>query len=87
MINCINVKLVSNVQNLFTITKLAALTLIILTGIILMIKGDRKFIWTFSFDRRSFLAYLDSFDGMFERPNIGIGQLALAFYSGLWAYK
>jgi amino acid transporter len=24
---------------------------------------------------------------MFEIPNIGIGQVALAFYSGLWAYN
>lgn len=32
-------------------------------------------------------AHLDSFDGMFEVPNVGVGQIALAFYSGLWAYN
>lgn len=24
---------------------------------------------------------------MFETPNVGVGQIALAFYSGLWAYN
>ncbi|KAI6177348.1 hypothetical protein M3Y97_00897300 [Aphelenchoides bicaudatus] len=72
LVNCINVKLVSVVQNVFTVTKLLALVLIILTGLILMLQGD---------------PYLDSFEGMFEKPKIGVGQIALAFYSGLWAYN
>jgi hypothetical protein len=38
------VKAVSHVQNVFTVTKLAALALIIVTGLILILKGDRKFI-------------------------------------------
>uniref|UniRef100_A0A1I7SFK9 Large neutral amino acids transporter small subunit 2 n=1 Tax=Bursaphelenchus xylophilus TaxID=6326 RepID=A0A1I7SFK9_BURXY len=37
--------------------------------------------------KKLFPAYLDSFEGMFELPNIGAGQVALAFYSGLWAYN
>lgn len=43
MVNCINVKAVSYVQNVFTVMKLAALVLIIFTGFILMLKGDREF--------------------------------------------
>ncbi|CAD5216601.1 unnamed protein product [Bursaphelenchus okinawaensis] len=72
MINCVSVKFVGYVQNLFTIAKLAALVLIIFTGVVLIFIGD---------------PYLDSFESMFEVPNIGAGQVALAFYSGLWAYN
>lgn len=43
MINCFNVNLVSFVQNLFAITKLAALVMIIVTGLILIYIGDRNF--------------------------------------------
>uniref|UniRef100_A0A915ERL8 Uncharacterized protein n=1 Tax=Ditylenchus dipsaci TaxID=166011 RepID=A0A915ERL8_9BILA len=72
LINCINVKFVSWIQNVFTITKLAALALIIGTGLILIAIGD---------------PYRDSFEDMFDVPPIGAGSLALAFYSGLWAYN
>jgi amino acid transporter len=43
LVNCINVKAVSVVQNVFTVIKLLALASIILTGIILILHGDRKF--------------------------------------------
>lgn len=33
------------------------------------------------------LAYRDSFENAFELPPITAGQIALAFYSGLWAYN
>ncbi|KAI1725709.1 amino acid permease domain-containing protein [Ditylenchus destructor] len=71
-INCINVKFVSWIQNIFTVTKLLALALIILTGLWLLYVGD---------------PYWDSFENAFEVPPIGAGSLALALYSGLWAYN
>ncbi|KAI6229397.1 hypothetical protein M3Y95_00526800 [Aphelenchoides besseyi] len=72
LINCWSVKFGTGVQNVFTVTKLFAVGLIILTGIILLIIGE---------------PYHNSFEAMFEIPNIGVGQVALAFYSGLWAYN
>ncbi|KAH7719123.1 amino acid permease [Aphelenchoides avenae] len=72
LVNCLSVKLVSSVQNIFTVAKLAALVLIIATGVILLLIGD---------------PYRDSFENAFELPPITAGQIALAFYSGLWAYN
>ncbi|KAI6202494.1 hypothetical protein M3Y96_00954900 [Aphelenchoides besseyi] len=72
LINCWSVKFGTGVQNVFTVTKLFAVGLIILTGIILLFIGE---------------PYHNSFEAMFEIPNIGVGQVALAFYSGLWAYN
>ena len=44
LLNCLTVRGVTLVQNLFTIAKLAALALIIVTGIVLLCIGGRKFI-------------------------------------------
>lgn len=41
-VNIYSVKAVTHVQNIFTLAKLAALILIIVTGIILLIIGGRK---------------------------------------------
>uniref|UniRef100_A0A915N9J6 Amino acid transporter n=1 Tax=Meloidogyne javanica TaxID=6303 RepID=A0A915N9J6_MELJA len=74
-IECIivRVKFVTKIQNIFTIAKLGALTLIIITGLVLLLYGD---------------PYRDSFTRAFEIPEgIGAGQIAIAFYSGLWAYN
>uniref|UniRef100_A0A1I8ASP9 Large neutral amino acids transporter small subunit 1 n=1 Tax=Steinernema glaseri TaxID=37863 RepID=A0A1I8ASP9_9BILA len=72
LINCMSVKFVTFVQNFFTVAKLAALTLIIATGVFLLCLGT---------------PYTDSFENMFEAPQFTMGQIALAFYSGLWAYN
>ncbi|CAK5078369.1 unnamed protein product [Meloidogyne enterolobii] len=73
LINCKSVKFVTKIQNIFTIAKLGALTLIIITGLVLLLYGD---------------PYRDSFNKPFEIPEgIGAGQIAIAFYSGLWAYN
>lgn len=45
MVNCVSIKLVTRVQNIFTLAKLAALILIIATGLILIIYGDRRFLY------------------------------------------
>lgn len=71
-INCMSVRFVTSVQNIFTVTKLAALVLIIVTGLVLICIGD---------------PYRDSFENAFDIPPVGAGQIALAFYSGLWAYN
>lgn len=49
LVNCLSVKFVSFIQNFFTIAKLAALVLIISTGIVLLIMGDRKYFAIFNF--------------------------------------
>ncbi|CAJ0928235.1 unnamed protein product, partial [Mesorhabditis belari] len=72
MVNCASVKLVGKVQDVFTMAKLFALALIIFTGFILLLIGT---------------PYTDSFENMFEGSRYGMGSLALAFYSGLWAYN
>ncbi|VDN51437.1 unnamed protein product [Dracunculus medinensis] len=72
LVNCLSVKFVSFIQNFFTIAKLAALVLIISTGIVLLIMGD---------------PYRDSFENLWEGSNFDPGNIALAFYSGLWAYN
>jgi amino acid transporter len=71
-VNCYSIKLVTRVQNVFTLAKLAALILIIMTGLILIVYGD---------------PYRDSFENAFDIPHITVGQIALAFYSGLWAFN
>jgi len=69
-VNCMSVKATTAVQNVFTIAKLAALVLIIGTGAVLIGIGS---------------PYTDSFEGAFEtRKGFSAGEVALAFYSGLW---
>lgn len=72
LINCLSVKFVTFVQNFFTVAKIAALTLIIITGIILIVYGN---------------PYRDSFENIWEGSKFEPGNIALAFYSGLWAYN
>uniref|UniRef100_A0AC35U895 Y+L amino acid transporter 2 n=1 Tax=Rhabditophanes sp. KR3021 TaxID=114890 RepID=A0AC35U895_9BILA len=72
MINCYSVHYTSIVQNVFTIAKLGALMVIILTGMYLFI-----------FDSSTTTV----FDGAFDFTNVSTDKLAIAFYSGLWAYN
>uniref|UniRef100_A0AC34Q1P6 Large neutral amino acids transporter small subunit 1 n=1 Tax=Panagrolaimus sp. JU765 TaxID=591449 RepID=A0AC34Q1P6_9BILA len=71
-VNIYSVKAVTHVQNFFTLAKLAALALIIVTGVILLIIGGE---------------YRESFQNAFEMPHVEPGKIALAFYSGLWAFN
>ncbi|CAJ0572788.1 unnamed protein product, partial [Mesorhabditis spiculigera] len=71
-INCASVKWTKRVQDVFTLAKLFALVLIIFTGFVLLLLGNQ---------------YRDSFENAFEGSRYGLGSLALAFYSGLWAYN
>lgn len=72
MVNCISVKFVTFIQNIFTVGKLAALALIIFTGVVLIVYGN---------------PYRDSFENAWEGSKLQPGNIALAFYSGLWAYN
>ncbi|VDP08877.1 unnamed protein product [Soboliphyme baturini] len=72
MVNIISVKWVAYVQNVFTVAKLLALALIILTGIALLFTGGD---------------HLTNFQAPFEGTVTNPGKIALAFYSGLWAYN
>lgn len=72
-INCISVKLSTKVQDIFTFAKMFALLLIIATGIYFIIKGD-------SVNRQSF-------QNIFEGTNTNMGEISLAFYSGLFTYQ
>ncbi|VDM39207.1 unnamed protein product [Toxocara canis] len=72
LVNCLSVRFVTFVQNFFTVAKLAALGLIIGTGVILLLYGN---------------PYRDSFENIWEGSKFQPGSIALAFYSGLWAYN
>uniref|UniRef100_A0A0N4ZC21 Large neutral amino acids transporter small subunit 1 n=1 Tax=Parastrongyloides trichosuri TaxID=131310 RepID=A0A0N4ZC21_PARTI len=70
--NCYSIKITTSIQNIFTIAKLIALIVIILTGIYLIL-----------FNEESQL----NFNNMFYASEITTGKLAMAFYSGLWAFN
>lgn len=69
-INCYNVKLATSTQNVFSVTKVFALTIIILTGVVYLIGfGDSE-------------ALADPWDGTRFEP----GSLSLAFYNGIFSF-
>ncbi|XP_054165033.1 Y+L amino acid transporter 2-like [Oppia nitens] len=71
-INCSNVKWALKVQNIFTISKLLALIIIIVTGFYFLIQGDYKNITSTSLDPKSHKTCHQSYSS--------------AFYSGLFAF-
>ncbi|KAM8831199.1 large neutral amino acids transporter small subunit 1-like isoform 1-T1 [Synchiropus picturatus] len=70
-VNCISVKAATKVQDLFTVSKLVALCIIILFGFIQIFRGD--------------VPYLRP-DVAFEGSKYGVGNIVLALYSGLFAF-
>ncbi|XP_075231240.1 solute carrier family 7 member genderblind [Lycorma delicatula] len=69
--NCYDVKLTSNIQNSFMFGKIAALVIIIITGIgYLFINDDTS-------------NFTNSFEGGTTDP----GKIAVAFYSGIFSYS
>ncbi|XP_066558880.1 large neutral amino acids transporter small subunit 1 isoform X2 [Amia ocellicauda] len=70
-VNCISVKAATKVQDMFTASKLLALTIIIIFGFIQIIRGD--------------IPYLQP-DVVFEGSHTGVGNIVLALYSGLFAF-
>lgn len=94
-INCFSVKLATKVQNIFTAAKLIAIAVIIVGGLYMICMGitshlqwKRHGIFTFPNASRVFLLlgntqYLSQ---GFEGSTTKFGDIATAFYSGLWAY-
>lgn len=72
LVNAFSAKWTTLVQNIFTIGKLGALVLIILTGFYLL------------FTRRA--DQLESFQNMFD-GEISFTKLSIAFYAGLWSFN
>jgi len=69
-VNCASVKWAARVQDIFTIIKTLALVLIIVTGLVVIFRGDTE-----------------NFQNAFEGSNTNPGNIALAFYSGLFSYS
>jgi len=69
-INCWSVEWSMKVQDIFTYAKLAALGLVIVTGVVQLCKGETEY-----------------FKEPFENTKWDIGEISLAFYSGLFAYN
>ncbi|KAL3890250.1 hypothetical protein ACJMK2_002538 [Sinanodonta woodiana] len=69
-INIVGVKFATRVQDIFTVTKILALVMIIVTGIVKFVQGDIE----------------DSFQAPFENSQQEPGKVALAFYSGLFSF-
>eukprot|EP00092_Neocalanus_flemingeri_P027459 GFUD01029780.1.p1 GENE.GFUD01029780.1~~GFUD01029780.1.p1 ORF type:complete len:494 (+),score=47.05 GFUD01029780.1:255-1736(+) len=70
-VNCQNVKMAAKVQEVFSITKVLALVLIIIAGLIHMIRGNAQNL---------------SLETMMQDTTTSPGRIALSFYSGLFSY-
>ncbi|XP_028307660.1 large neutral amino acids transporter small subunit 1-like isoform X2 [Gouania willdenowi] len=70
-VNCLSVKAATKVQDLFTVSKLLALCIIILFGFIQIFTGD--------------VPYLTP-EHAFEGSKYGVDNIVLALYSGLFAF-
>ncbi|XP_045193843.2 large neutral amino acids transporter small subunit 2-like [Mercenaria mercenaria] len=71
-VNIASVKAATKIQDFFTVAKLLALLLIIVTGAVMIGMGEHEHI----------VNAWDNIDG----ANVGVGSVSLAFYSGLFAY-
>ncbi|CAD5222566.1 unnamed protein product [Bursaphelenchus xylophilus] len=72
-INCISIRLATLVQDTFTIAKVFALILIIFTGLYFLVFGGAE--------------YHESFENIWANSSADPGKIALAFYSGLFAFQ
>ncbi|KAI6190712.1 Amino acid permease [Aphelenchoides bicaudatus] len=72
-INCASVRLSTLIQDTFTIAKVFALIMIILTGGFFLIRGREE--------------NLASFQNIWANSTTDPGKISLAFYSGLFAYQ
>lgn len=72
-INSISVRLATFVQDFFTVAKVFALVMIIVTGAVLLVTGKPQ--------------YYESFENIFENTARDFKTASLAFYSGLFAYQ
>ncbi|GMT05746.1 hypothetical protein PENTCL1PPCAC_27920 [Pristionchus entomophagus] len=72
-VNAMSVKLATFIQDFFTVAKVFALVLIILTGAVLLCTGEPM--------------YRESFENVWEGTSKDFKTASLAFYSGLFAYQ
>lgn len=92
-VNAYDVKWATRVQDIFTFAKLAALTLIIMTGIYQLTQGTltyRNMSDSPQITQRSPLlasGRTEHFQEPFADTNWNVGNIALAFYQGLFAYN
>jgi len=70
-VNCFSVRAATRVQDVFTVSKLLALLLIIIIGIVQIFQGNTEYLNT---------------QAAFENTSTDVGKIILAFYSGLYAY-
>ncbi|XP_048886050.1 large neutral amino acids transporter small subunit 1-like [Brienomyrus brachyistius] len=70
-VNCCSVKAATMVQNIFTGSKLLALSIVIILGFIQIAKGETQGL---------------SLQKSFKGTNWDVGDIGLAFYNGLFAY-
>lgn len=70
-ISCISVKGAMQVQNVFTVAKLAALFIVIALGLTELFQGKTEYL---------------SFDNYAPDEEIGVGTISLALYAGLFSY-
>lgn len=86
--NCYSVNLATSVQNIFTAAKLVAVLIVILGGLYKIVQG------TIIADRinknlnylKSILGNVQHLGQPFKGTKSSIGNIATAFYTGLWAY-
>lgn len=88
-------------QNIFMYAKVAALVIIIITGLVWICSGksrdkcfvvvDVYFLYTLHFIQHSLLCQLlghtENFENSFENTNVDPGKIAVAFYSGIFSYS
>lgn len=90
-INCYDVKFTTKLQNIFMFTKIAALVIVIIVGIVWMAYGrcsrSIAFIWN-KINKSPFvtLGHLENFERPFDNTETDPGKLSIAFYSGIFSY-
>jgi len=90
-LNCVSVKWVTRIQNIFSTGKISALLLIIILGIYCLIIGIFYHFLIINFINliiymTVFIGRYQNFENVMEGSNYDPGKIAVAFYSGLFCY-
>lgn len=73
VVNCLNVKLATDIQNIFTFAKLVSLLVIVVGGILLILNGHTQ-------------SFQNAFQGTSGISSSGISSIGIALQHGLWSY-
>lgn len=87
-VNAVSVKWATRVQDVFTVAKVLALFLVIITGVVCIIMGmlpERIVVHTD--DMPNVSGRTRYFENMMEGTSRSAGEISLAFYAGLFAYN